>query len=83
MYKRQDLIFVAVSIDKPEREADIWARIKNEKLSTIHHMYSGNGVYDDAYAAYGMKSIPTAVLIDTQGKVVDIGSSSIDLSKLK
>lgn len=73
--KRLNVDGVAVSIDKPEDEPRLRDRITYGKLDNIRHSFSGNEIYDEAKIAFDVGSLPSVFLVDTQGKVVDGGSS--------
>jgi peroxiredoxin len=65
--------FIAISID--EKRAALEERIADQKLDAVTHAYSGNGAYDEAYVVCGLNSLPTAMVIDPSGKVLEVGKS--------
>jgi thiol-disulfide isomerase/thioredoxin len=65
--------FLAVSLDKAKDIAALRGFIKTEKLQSFKHAFSGNEYFDQAYMAFRADRVPTIVIIDAQGKVVATG----------
>ena len=66
---------VAVDIDKVEKLDALKALIKEAELQSIDHMFSGNDVYDEAYAAFGVGEVPTVFIITSEGRIVAHGTN--------
>lgn len=66
---------VAVNVDKASKESEVKRTIEKQQLTHMEHAFSGNDIYDEAYIAYDIGELPTLVLIDPTGKVVDSGTS--------
>jgi hypothetical protein len=51
------------------------SRIEVDKLTSLNHAFSGNGVLDEAYLALNVATFPQIVVLDGQGTVVAEGNS--------
>jgi thiol-disulfide isomerase/thioredoxin len=67
--RRADIEFIAVSIDKNEDFEVLKERIKEQRLKSMTHIFSGNDSYDDAFVNLKGKNIPYVVFIDRNGVV--------------
>jgi thiol-disulfide isomerase/thioredoxin len=67
--RRSDMEFIAVSIDKNEDFEVLKARIQEQNLKSMTHIFSGNDSYDDAFVNLKGKNIPYVVFIDRNGVV--------------
>ncbi len=63
-------VYVAVSIDKPEDERVLKERIRDLRLSSISHAFSGNETYDEAFLMLSGNQVPYFAVIDPRGAVV-------------
>jgi thiol-disulfide isomerase/thioredoxin len=79
-HRRQDVSFIAVSIDKAEDFEALKGRIESQGLKEITHAFSGNDVQDEAYQSFHGEVLPYVIAIDPQGvvKVVDTKVSSLE-----
>ncbi len=67
--------FVAVDIDKVEKLDALKTLINEAQLQSLDHMFSGNDVYDEAYAAFDVGEVPTVFILTPDGRVVRHGTS--------
>ena len=67
--RRADMEFIAVSIDKNEDFDVLKDRIREQRLKSMTHVFSGNDSYDDAFVNLKGKNIPYVVFIDRNGVV--------------
>ncbi len=67
-YKDKEIVFIRISLDKDKNE---WLKmeegLKHEGLS----LFAGNGYESDVVKAYLVRSIPTYVLINKEGKIIN------------
>jgi peroxiredoxin len=73
---RQDLAFVAVSVDKQSDQEKLQDKIKDLKLTDMQHAFSGNDYYDEAFIAFKGDDIPHFYLIDPSGEIVATGNKA-------
>lgn len=66
---------VAVNVDKFSKEDEVRKFISSLKKSNIEYAYSGNDIYDEAYMAYDVGELPTVILIDPEGLIVEASDS--------
>lgn len=74
--KRKDVVFLAISIDKADDVEKLNERIKFGKLTGLKHVFSGNDVYDEAFMAFQLDSLPAVFVIDRSGKIRAGGRSA-------
>ena len=73
---REDIVFIAVSID--ESRDSFERAVREREYNNVKHAFSGNGPYDEMYIRFGQPAIPLAVKIGPDGVVQSYGSR-IDL----
>lgn len=71
---RNDVVFLAASIDKADKIQDVKDRVTYTQLNNFRHAFSGNDIYDEAYISFDGDNLPFIVVIDPAGKVVHIGT---------
>jgi len=76
-YKPKDINFIAVSADDYEKFNDLTDFIRAKELVNVEHAFSGNGIYDEAFMAFGVSEYPSFVVMDENLNVIlyttDIG----------
>lgn len=70
---RNDVVFLAVSVDKAEKLSKVNERA--EYLTGFRHAFSGNEAYDEAWQAFRGTDLPYVIVIDKTGRVVDVGDT--------
>lgn len=66
---RTDIEFIAVSVDKNQDFGILKDRIKEQRLKSMTHIFSGNDALDDAFVNLNGRTIPYVVFIDASGTV--------------
>ena len=69
---RTDVVFLAVSLDKPEDLALLKERISAVGIRAFDHSFSGNEGYDQAYTAFRGEELPYIIVVDRDGTVLGI-----------
>ena len=77
---RDDVAFYAVSIDLNAEMDILEARIREQDLQTVNHVFSGNDIQDEAFLALEGNTIPYAVVISSDGVVRFVGIGAAGLS---
>ncbi len=70
---RNDVVFLAVSVDKAEKLSKVNERA--EYLGGFRHAFSGNEAYDEAWQAFQGTDLPYIIVMDKTGRVVDVGDT--------
>ncbi len=78
---KNNTVFYAVSIDKPEKLQDLKERIKADELTNLRHSFSGNEGYDEAYMYLQASWIPHLFVIDPSGTIVYAGRDIEDMEQ--
>ena len=68
---RDDIVFIAVSIDEDRAEFD--ERIRVRKYDNVIHAYSGNGPLDETYLRFDSPAIPRVYTIGPDGVIKHAG----------
>lgn len=74
--KSRGVAFVAVSVDKLEKQELLNQRIQSDELTGLKHAFSGNDVSDEAYQAFDVGTLPTIIVIDPAGKIIYRGTEA-------
>ena len=81
---RDDLVFIALSVDKEENLEKLKDAIRFGKYEHIQQEFSGNDFYDETYNKFEITSLPAVYIIDPSGTIVSQGSNeSIVIDYLK
>jgi thiol-disulfide isomerase/thioredoxin len=81
-YLGKNITFVSISIDYPNAY-DRWKQmVKDEGLGGVQ-LLADNNYESDFMVAYGIKVIPRFILIDPEGKIVDVEAPNPSNPKLK
>jgi thiol-disulfide isomerase/thioredoxin len=67
--------FIAINVEENGAFERLRSRIEVDKLTSLNHAFSGNGVLDEAYLALNVATFPQIVVLDGQGTVVAEGNS--------
>lgn len=68
--KREDVVFIAPSIDRSDDFQKLKDVISYLKTDKIEYFYSGNDTYDEAYMAFDAGVLPHVFIINPEGRVV-------------
>lgn len=71
--ERRNVNFYAVSLDRNEDISILESRIREQDLSTVQHVFSGNDIQDEAFISVRGATIPYAVVIGPDGRVKFLG----------
>lgn len=74
--------FVAVSVNKEADYETLSQFIKEQDLTKMEHIFSGNDYYDEAYQTLEVTSIPTAFVIDSSGQMIGEGHTVSGITSL-
>ena len=66
----KDLVFIAVSVDNTEAQAEVQNIIQGKNLDSMIHAYSGNEVADEAYYLMKGGDLPHFMVVSKQGEIV-------------
>jgi thiol-disulfide isomerase/thioredoxin len=69
-FKGQDIAFVSISVDKKEA-FETWKNMVVEKELGGVQLFANNAFQSEFIEAYGIHSIPSFILIDKQGHILD------------
>lgn len=72
---RPDLRFIAVSLDKADKLADVQERIEAKGLNNLEHAFSGNEGWDEAFTALKGDGMPYVVVLDEETRVLKTGDN--------
>ena len=72
--------FIAISVDDNADFKKVEEYIKTSKLDSLEHAFSGNGVYDEAFIAYGIEEFPKVIIHDSEGKIIQVTN---DMSEIR
>lgn len=67
---RDDVRFIAVSIDDFKNYELLSERIAHTKINTLDHAFSGNGLDDEMFITFKAGNLPHVFLINEKGVVV-------------
>jgi thiol-disulfide isomerase/thioredoxin len=67
-YKGKDIVFIRISLDD---DMNRWLKAEESNKSEGISLFAGNGFNSEAAKAFQVRSIPTYVLIDKEGKVIN------------
>jgi len=67
---REDVAFVAVSLDRAEDIGKVKERIMYQRLDGFQHAFSGNEGQDEAFMAFSGSTMPYILVIGPDGRVV-------------
>ncbi len=67
-YHDRNIAFVSLSVDT---DKDAWAKMVQDKEMKGHQVFADNNWQNPFVAGYKIKGVPTFVLIDPQGNIVD------------
>lgn len=70
---RDDVKFLAVSIDDFKNYEALNERITHTKINTIDHAFSGNGLDDEMFVTFKAADLPHVFLINEKGVIVNEG----------
>ena len=73
---RNDIVFLAISVDELSNYDKLIERVKYKKLNNLSHAFSGNGPYDEALHTFRVDTLPQFFVISEYGEVISTGSSS-------
>lgn len=76
---RSDIKFITISGDKPENLEKVKERIRDLKLESFAHAFSGNEGSDEAFLAYHCSEMPLVYVIDPAGKILGVGDTIEDV----
>ena len=68
-YKPKGVEFIGISLDRPDKLAELKAFVKKEKLDWVH-TYSGKYWSDPTSRKYGIRGIPAMWVVGGDGRVV-------------
>lgn len=72
--KRKNVVVIAVSVDKADAVEKVKDRVTYSGISRLLHSFSGNDIYDQAYIAFDVGSLPSVFVVDPSGLVLAGGS---------
>lgn len=80
-YPRHDVAFLAININSLEDERAVKTKIREEKLTAMQHVYSGNETQDEAFVTFGADQVPFFVVLDRKGRIVYRGGDEDEVFK--
>lgn len=77
---RDDLRFLAVSVDPEGALEQLESRIKEQDLRTVEHVFSGNEGQDEVFLAFNGDRIPYVVFVDARGivRLAELGTGGLE-----
>lgn len=69
---RDDRALVAVNVDERLNENKVRALIRDHSPRGVVHVYSGNGVYDDAFTTLDLNEVPLIVTVLQDGTITSV-----------
>ena len=77
---REDLRFLAVSVDPESAIKDLESRINEQDLRSVEHVFSGNEGQDEVFLAFDGERIPYVVFVDERGiiRLAEMGVSGLE-----
>lgn len=78
--ERDDLRFIAVSVDSENALGELESRIKEQDLRTVEHVFSGNEGQDEVFLAFNGDRIPYVVFVDARGivRLAELGTGGLE-----
>jgi len=80
-YKDKNIVFISISIDKPDDKEKWKAFVADEKLGGVQ-LHADQETKDRLSKALNIKSIPRFILIDSEGKIIDANAARPSNPKL-
>lgn len=68
-YPPNQAVFLAVNIDKQVDSGKVQEHIREDKLRSVMHAYSGNDVEDEAFIRFEGEELPYLVVMNREGRV--------------
>jgi len=81
-YHNKNIVFVSISVDKEEFKST-WKQVIIEKELGGLQLFSDKSFGSEFMSAYAVNSIPRFILIDTEGKIVDVEAPKPSFDKTK
>ena len=81
-YQDKDIVFVSISVDK-ESSKPIWKQMVFEKALGGIQLFADQSFDSDFMEAYSVNSIPRFILIDPEGKIIDVEAPRPSFDKTK
>jgi len=78
---RNDVVFIAASVDKEEDLEKLQTGIRYLNLDHMRHAFSGNAEYDEAFLTLGGDDVPHLFVIDHAGVIVMVGRDDSDVEE--
>jgi thiol-disulfide isomerase/thioredoxin len=77
---RDNLRFIAVSVDSESALGELESRIKEQDLRTVEHVFSGNEGQDEVFLAFNGDRIPYVVFVDARGivRLAELGTGGLE-----
>lgn len=81
-YRNENIAFVSISVDKPKAKEKWKAMVKKKGLAGIQ-LFADNGFDSEFIDTFGISSIPSFILIDPEGKIVQRRTSKPSAQKIR
>jgi thiol-disulfide isomerase/thioredoxin len=81
-YHDKNIVFVSISVDKPKAKANWKAMVKKKELGGVQ-LIADNAFESEFIDTFGINSIPSFILIDPEGNIVERRSSKPSAQKIR
>lgn len=82
LYSNKDIVFVSISVDRPEAY-EKWKKMISEKKLGGVQLFADKSFDSKFIKAYGISSIPRFILLDKEGKILNENTDKPSTEKLK